>query len=119
MAHFKVVYPGGLTDHESVEDCDTVEAFANRKFGSVDYTEHGVTIEMTEVYPDGGEPTTDAKPVSGDTEKPIETVVLNAATQADFENAAGVAAEVSAVRPGSNSADMQAAVPTGDEQGNV
>jgi hypothetical protein len=46
MATFKVTYPTGATEEDSAEDCTTVEAFINRKFGSVDPYDHGVKIEL-------------------------------------------------------------------------
>lgn len=47
---FKVTYPSGLTEEVEQSDCATIEQFANTKFGSVPYADHGITVEI--VYED-------------------------------------------------------------------
>lgn len=48
MAKFLITYPTGAVEEEVVPDID-VEGYINRKFGSVDPKEHGVTIELVEL----------------------------------------------------------------------
>lgn len=46
MPTFIVTYPSGVEESEIVEECETVEQYANRKFGSVDYKEFGTSIRV-------------------------------------------------------------------------
>lgn len=46
MSRFLITYPTGTKEEVEQSDCDTLEAFVNAKFGSVDYAAHGVTVEM-------------------------------------------------------------------------
>lgn len=43
---FIITYSSGLGSHVEVCDAQSIEEFANRHFGSVDYKEHGITVEM-------------------------------------------------------------------------
>jgi hypothetical protein len=52
MSTFKITWASGLVDTEEVSDCDTVEAFVNRRFGSVDPEEYGTKVEMVGVEPE-------------------------------------------------------------------
>jgi hypothetical protein len=46
MSRFRVTYPSGETEEVEQSDCDTIEQYANTKFGYVDYASHGVTVEL-------------------------------------------------------------------------
>jgi|GEM_PF-6488548 len=46
MSRFRVTYPSGEAEEVEQSDCDTIEQYANTKFGYVDYASHGVTVEL-------------------------------------------------------------------------
>lgn len=48
MTTFKVNYPNGKDSYVETCDAQTIEEFANRHFGSVDYAEHGITVEIVD-----------------------------------------------------------------------
>ena len=49
---FTITYPSGLGQHVEVCDAQSVKEFANRHFGSVDYADQGVTVEMEPYEPE-------------------------------------------------------------------
>lgn len=55
-SRFKITYPSGLGHHVEVCDAQTIEEFANRHFGSVDYKEQGVKVEMEPYVAEADEP---------------------------------------------------------------
>lgn len=59
MTTFKVTYPSKETYVETC-DAETVEEFCNRHFGSVDYEEHGITVEIVE-EPEAEDPDEDTE----------------------------------------------------------
>lgn len=46
MAKFRITYKSGAVEECEQSDCETVEQFANTKFGSVDYAACETKIEM-------------------------------------------------------------------------
>lgn len=66
MSKFRTTYPSGVIEEYEQSDCDTVEHFANAKFGSFDWKEAGTTIEIVD-----GE--TEKPEDSGGQEKPEQT----------------------------------------------
>ena len=46
MTKFRVTYPSGEAEEVEQSDCDSIEQFANTKFGYADYESHGVKVEI-------------------------------------------------------------------------
>lgn len=90
---YLITYTGGKSTEETVIDCDTVDKFKMRKFGSVNPDEYGVKVELIAI--DG------QKPPSADVvQKPVVPVAqptqTNSATDAPASPAPAAAAPVTA-----------------------
>ena len=70
MSTFKVTYPSGVVEVEVVDECETVEQYVNRKFGSADHEAYGTKVEI-----DGADESEPQEVTLQTAEKPKETVM--------------------------------------------
>lgn len=114
LTGFKVMYPSGMEEIVLCSDVDSVESFANTKFGSVDYKEAGVkvkvmTAKQVDNYQRG---ISEAEAVAAEEASPQQTLQSLAAEMEQVAAAAPAAEKAKLLDEAQQVQAMAAAAPT-------